>query len=130
LCSPTPAQYAAKPALEMDFAFQREFVAHLRRNRDFAVKSINAIDGLSCTTPDAAFYLTVKVETTSEYDDAFVRRMLDATGVLAVPGSGFGFGPRDGYFRIVFLADEKVLGQAFRAMASFMSEERGKARAA
>jgi aspartate/methionine/tyrosine aminotransferase len=120
LCSPTPAQYAVKPALEMDLGFQREFVAHLQRNRDFAVRAINAIDGLSCTSPDAAFYLTVKVEDTrGDYDDIYVRKLLEQTGVLVVPGSGFGCGPRDGYFRLVFLADRQILDKAIAAIAEF-----------
>ena len=120
LCSPTPSQYAIKPALEGNRDFMSDFVADLRRRRDFAVSRIAEIDGLSCTTPEAAFYLMVQAELSEETDEEFVLEMLAQTGVLVVHGSGFGCDPRDGYFRIVYLANEEVLGLALGNIGKFM----------
>ena len=121
LCAPTPPQYAIKPALEGDRRFMRDLVSDLKSRRDFAVSQISGIKGLSCTTPDAAFYLMVKVHDLGGRDDEqFVLEMLEATGVLVVHGSGFGCDSRDGYFRLVYLANEEVLSSALGSIRQFM----------
>jgi aspartate/methionine/tyrosine aminotransferase len=121
LCSPTPPQYAIKPALEGDRSFMSEFVSDLKIRRDFAVSHIAEIDGLSCTIPDAAFYLMVKADRLGQStDEQFVLKMLEETGVLAVHGSGFGCDPGAGYFRLVYLANEELLNTAFTNIRSFV----------
>lgn len=122
LCSPTPAQYAVKPALEGDAGFQHEFLNAIKLRRDFAVSRVNMIDGLSCTTPEAAFYLMIKDDFPGGgSDEHFVKEMLESTGVLVVPGSGFGCKPGDGYFRMVYFADKEILDQAFDEISRFVS---------
>src|SRR4030095_683048 len=114
LCAPTPAQYAVRPALEGDRTFQLNFISELRNRRDFAVQRVQTIKGLSCDVPQAAFYLMVKVANTGGHtDEHFVLDLLEATGVLVVHGSGFGAEPQQGYFRMVYLADEATLEIVF-----------------
>src|SRR6185295_7787111 len=82
LCATTPTQYAIKPALEGDRSFMSELVQRLKARRDFAVTQIRNIDGLNCTTPEAAFYLMVKVDDLgNRTDEEFVLEMLAETGV-------------------------------------------------
>lgn len=117
LCSPTPAQYAIQPALQGNRHSIDEFKEEIRRRRDLAAKRVARIDGLSCTLPDAAFYLMVKVDDMGERtDEQFVLDLLEASNVLVVHGSGFGSDPRAGYFRMVYLAGEELLGSAFDAI--------------
>ena len=114
LCSPTPAQYAIQPALQGDRRSINEFKEEIRRRRDLAAKRVARIDGLSCTLPDAAFYLMIKVDDMGDRtDEQFVLDLLEASNVLVVHGSGFGSDPRAGYFRMVYLAGEELLGSAF-----------------
>jgi aspartate/methionine/tyrosine aminotransferase len=121
LCAPTPPQYAIKPALEGDRSFMSDFVRDLKVRRDVAISRISEIRGLSCTTPDAAFYLMVKVgELGERTDEQFVLEMLEGSGVLVVHGSGFGCDPRAGYFRLVYLANEQLLSSALTSIRSFM----------
>jgi aspartate/methionine/tyrosine aminotransferase len=121
LCAPTPPQYAIKPALLDDRTFMSELVSDLKSRRDFAVSHIAEIPGLSCTTPDAAFYLMVKVDDLGERsDEQFVLKLLEATGVLVVHGSGFGCDPNTGYFRLVYLANEDILSSALGSIRQFM----------
>jgi len=121
LCSPTPPQYAIKPALEGDRSFMTDFVHDLKVRRDFAVSRISQTSGLSCTTPEAAFYLMVKVDNLGDRtDEQFVLEMLEASGVLVVHGSGFGCDPRAGYFRLVYLANEELLSSALNSIRSFI----------
>jgi alanine-synthesizing transaminase len=124
LCSPTPAQYAIKPALEGDHTFMNEFVREIRSRRDSAVSQIRSIGGLSCTNPDAAFYLMVKVNGLGgRTDEQFVLEMLRDTGVLVVHGSGFGCDPLDGYFRLVYLAKQEVLTASLSAIGRFVNSD-------
>ena len=121
LCAPTPPQYAIKPALEGDRSFMKVLVSDLLKRRDFAVGQIANIERLSCSTPDAAFYLMVKVDELGELtDEQFVLELLAATGVLVVHGSGFGCDPRAGYFRLVYLANQELLSSALGSIGNFM----------
>lgn len=124
LCSPTPTQYAIKPALEGDRSFMIDLIHDLERRRDVAVTRISEIAGLSSTTPDAAFYLMVKVEKLGERtDEQFVLDMLEASGVLVVHGSGFGCDSRAGYFRLVYLANEELLNSALTRIRAFIDSD-------
>jgi len=121
LCAPTPTQYAIKPALEGDRSFMSELVQSLKARRDFAVTQIRNIDGLNCTTPEAAFYLMVKVDDLgNRTDEEFVLEMLAETGVLVVHGSGFGCDSSSGFFRLVYLANEQLLNSALTNIRKFM----------
>jgi alanine-synthesizing transaminase len=123
LCSPTPTQYAVKPALEGTKTFLNDFIREIKARCDLAVSQVNSIDGLSCTTPEAAFYLRMKVEDLDgRSDEQFVLEMLEWTGVLAVHGSGFGCDPNDGYFRLVYLANQDILSSAFEEICSFVTQ--------
>jgi aspartate/methionine/tyrosine aminotransferase len=97
------------------------FVRDLKARRDFAVSQIGEIEGLSCTTPEAAFYLMAKVDQLGDLnDEQFVLELLEASGVLVVHGSGFGCDPRSGYFRLVYLANEELLNSALTNISRFM----------
>ena len=114
LCSPTLAQYAIEPALLGDQRPVREFMEEIRIRRDYATNRVASIDGLSCTIPEAAFYLMVHVEDMGgRTDEQFVLDLLEDSNVLVVHGSGFGCDPQAGYFRLVYLGNEDVLGAAF-----------------
>ena len=122
LCSPTPAQYAVRPALEGDRSFLDNFIREMRTRRDLALARVNGINGLSCATPEAAFYMMVKVDDPQQRtDERFVLDLLEATGVLVVHGSGFGSRESEGYFRLVYLADEATLDKAFEAINRFLT---------
>ena len=121
LCSPTPAQYAVAPALESSREYIDKFLTEIRRRRDLATSRIASIDGLSCVEPAAAFYLMVKTEhLNGRTDEQFALDLLEASGVLVVHGSGFGCDPADGYFRLVYLADEPTLDAAFDGIEQAM----------
>jgi alanine-synthesizing transaminase len=124
LCAPTPAQYAVRPALEGDREFQRQFLRIVGRRRDLALDYVRETAGLSCNAPDAGFFMMVRAEDTElRTDERFVLDLLAETGVLVVHGSGFGADARDGYFRLVYLADEETLGNAFSEIGKFMLME-------
>ena len=117
LCSSTLAQYAIHPALHGSRESIEEFKKEIRIRRDVAAARVSRIDGLSCSLPEAAFYLMIHVEDMGgREDEQFVLDLLKASNVLVVHGSGFGCDAKDGYFRLVYLADEQLLGSAFDAI--------------
>lgn len=123
LCASTPAQTAAVEALRGPQGHIAEMVSKLRQRRDFSLKRINQIDGLTCARPSGAFYVFPKIgsiEETRMNDEEFVSELLKETGVLVVPGSGFDPIYGKDHFRAVFLPDETMLDEAFDKIERFM----------
>jgi len=83
-------------------------MAKLTRRRDLTVEMLNAIDASPASRPRALFYAFSKVEI-EEDDDFFVRRLIEETGVVVVPGKRLWSGPGTKHFRVVFLPQEEVL---------------------
>jgi alanine-synthesizing transaminase len=126
LCASTPAQVAAVEALRGPQDHIREMVSKLKRRRDFALKKVNGIPGLSAREPKGAFYLFPRISgigTRWKNDEEFVGELLKETGVLVVHGSGFDPNFGKDHFRAVFLPDEAMLDEAFNAIESFIKQQ-------
>jgi alanine-synthesizing transaminase len=122
LCSPVPMQYAIVAALTGDRSHQAAFRRALAERADLTTRRLNAIPGMSCVAPLAAFYAMPRVQLPpGRTDEDYVLALLRETGILCVHGSGFGTTPADGFFRVVFLASESDLAGIYDAMASFTS---------
>ncbi len=119
LCANHPEQYAIAPALQGDQRHLQEMKAKLIRRRDLTVRMLNAIPGISCVKPEGAFYAFPRLEIDgSDWD--FVRALIRETGVVVVPGGGFGQRPGSQHFRVVFLPPEEVLEQAYDHIGRFL----------
>jgi alanine-synthesizing transaminase len=120
LCSPGPMQYAVVAALTGDRSHQIAFRRALADRAALTTSALNAIPGIRCVPPRAAFYAMPSVELPAgRTDEDYVLALLRATGILCVYGSGFGMPPEDGTFRIVFLADPAELTSVFADLAAF-----------
>ena len=123
LCSTAPMQAAVTAALTQDRSHQDTFRADLRERAELTTARLNAIDGMSCVTPTAAFYAMPKVTLPpGKTDEDYVLGLLRSTGVLCVHGSGFGLPPGDGFMRVVFLANPAELGEIYDLMTVFTRE--------
>lgn len=123
LCSAGPMQYAVAPALEGDRSHQLEFATALRTRAELISRRINAIPGMRCVMPRAAFYAMPQVQLPpGRTDEDYVLGLLRAAGILCVYGSGFGMPADQGYFRIVFLASPAELDSVCDRMSDFTSE--------
>jgi len=125
LSANTPVQKAGTVALRSTQNHITEMVNKLRQRRDFTCKRLNEIDGISCTKPEGAFYIFPKIEQIGsrwKNDMEFVLDVLNETGILLVPGSGFGktYGSR--HVRGVFLAPMETLEDAFNRLERFMKK--------
>ena len=119
LCANHPIQWAIKVALEGDQDQLIEVRQKLRRRRDITVEMLNAIDGITCVRPEGAFYAFPRLHIDGS-DDEFVRGLIRETGVVVVPGSGFGERPGTKHFRVVYLAPEEVLEKAYGRIDNFI----------
>ena len=120
LCTAGPMQYAVAAALEGDRSYQHEFRQQLKERAEVTTRRLNAIDGIHCVPPAAAFYALPQIDLPpgrTDYD--YVRGLLQETGILCVHGSGFGMDPAAGFLRIIFLAAPDRLNTYFDHIEGF-----------
>lgn len=126
LCANTPVQKAGVAALKGPQSHIAEMVRKLRERRDYALKRLNEIDGLSCAKPEGAFYVFPKIDDVGsrwKTDEEFVRQLLEETGILVVHGSGFDQTYGSGHFRAVILPPIETLEKVFDLLEKFMSKK-------
>ncbi|MCI4663945.1 MAG: pyridoxal phosphate-dependent aminotransferase [Neomegalonema sp.] len=116
------SQWAAMEALLGPKEHLKEFRAAFERRRDLVVERLNAIDGVTCPTPQGAFYVYPSIAgligkstpagKAIETDEDFCVELLEAEGVAAVFGAAFGLSP---HFRVSYAtSDEQLLGACER----------------
>jgi aspartate aminotransferase len=120
------AQWAAVEALNGPQDFIGEHKAIFKQRRDLVVSMLNQSNGITCTTPQGAFYVYPSIEklmgkTSSsgiklDSDEAFVTALLKEEGVATVQGSAFGLSP---YFRVSYATATDVLEEACRRIQRF-----------
>lgn len=113
------AQAAATAALTGDQSFLAERNQAFQARRDMVVSMLNEIDGMTCPTPQGAFYVypsfapLIGKSTPSgrliDSDEAFVGYLLDDAKVAAVQGAAFGLSPA---MRISYATSDALLREA------------------
>ncbi|PMB74524.1 alanine aminotransferase [Candidatus Bathyarchaeota archaeon] len=127
ICANTPVQKAGVAALNGPQDHIREMVEKLRKRRDYTLKRLNHMNGISCAKPEGAFYVFPKIHGVGrrwKTDMEFVLELLKETGVLFVNGSGFDPMYGAGHIRSVFLPPIEVLEQAFNEVEHFMEKNK------
>lgn len=128
LCSPGPMQHAVTAALTGDRSHQDVFRRALAERAAVTMEMLNAIPGMRCVQPRAAFYALPCVSLPpGRTDEDYVLALLRSTGILCVHGSGFGMPADEGYFRVVFLAQPADLRSIYQDMAGFTRDYLGRA---
>jgi len=115
----TIAQWAAVEALNGPQDFVARNKAIFQGRRDLVVSMLNQARGISCPSPEGAFYVypscaqLIGKKTPAgkviDNDETFVSELLEAEGVAVVHGSAFGLGPN---FRISYATSEDLLEAA------------------
>ena len=113
------SQVASVAALNGPQDFIAENNKVFKDRRDLVVSMLNQASGLSCPTPEGAFYVypscagTIGKKTpngnTISNDEDFVTYILESEGVAAVHGEAFGLSP---YFRISYATATELLEEA------------------
>ena len=119
------SQAAAVEALNGKQDFIKKRAKSFKERRDFVVKSLNNIDGISCLNPNGAFYVfpnckkLLNKRTKLKKDTDFVQKLLEKQNVAAVQGSAFGL---DGYFRISYATSMAKLKIAMSRIKKFCED--------
>jgi aspartate aminotransferase len=125
------SQWAAVEALNGP----QEFIAAnnkvFKERRDLVVSMLNQTRGLSCPTPEGAFYVYPScaglLGTTApsghkiRSDEDFVNELLEAEGVAVVHGAAFGMEP---HFRISYATSTGLLEEACQRIQRFCANLR------
>src|SRR3712207_6066437 len=120
------SQWAAVEALDGPQDFIPRNNAVFKERRDLVVAMLNQAKGLSCPTPEGAFYVYPscagcigKTTTAGRHirnDSDFVTALLDEEGVAVVQGEAFGLSP---FFRISYATSTEALEEACRRIQRF-----------
>jgi aspartate aminotransferase len=125
------SQWAAVEALNGPQDFIAENNKVFKERRDLVVAMLNQAKGLSCPTPEGAFYVYPSCEgvigktapsgqpITSDED--FATELLEAEGVAVVHGAAFGLEP---HFRISYATSTKALEEACQRIQRFCANLR------
>ena len=120
------SQAAAVAALNGPTDFLARNASIFEERRDLVVGMLNQAKGLSCPTPEGAFYVypscagaiggTTPDGKTIATDDDFVSHLLDGEGVAVVQGAAFGLSP---HFRVSYATSTEVLEEACARIQRF-----------
>ena len=128
LCSNVPGQSIIQTALG-GYQSVNEYIVpggRIYEQREFVYKALNDIPGISAVKPKAAFYIFPKIDVKKfniTNDTQFALDFLKEKKVLLVPGSGFNWKQPD-HFRVVYLPQIEVLGDAMNKMRDFLANYR------
>ena len=116
------SQAAAVEALNGTQDFISERSNSFKERRNFVVDSLNNIKGISCLSPEGAFYVfpnckkLLNKKTKLKTDKDFVEKLLEKAEVAVVQGSAFGL---DGFFRISYATSMENLKKAMNRIKTF-----------
>jgi len=103
------------------YRIEYDYIFHSLRDRAQALyKAFQEMEGVSCQSPAGSMYLFPTIT-----DDYYCMRLLDATGICIVPGSGFGQKEGTLHIRSTFLAPgTEWVGRITKFHKDFMDEYR------
>jgi aspartate aminotransferase len=120
------SQWAAVEALNGTQDFLKDWVKSFKERRDVVVSMLNQAKGLSCPTPEGAFYVYPSCEgcigkktpkgKAIDSDGDFAAALLEDEGVAVVPGAAFGLSP---FFRVSYATGMDALEDACRRIQRF-----------
>jgi len=120
------SQWAAVEALNGPQDFIPVNNEMFKRRRDMVVAMLNDADGITCPTPEGAFYVYPMIggligKTSAggaviSDDEAFATALLEETGVAVVFGAAFGLSP---CFRISYATSDEALKEACSRIQAF-----------
>lgn len=124
----TISQLAAKEALVGSQSSVGDMRSVFEKRRDYMVKRINSIEGVSCLEPEGAFYVMMNIERLIgktlygkliENGDDFAMAFLERAHVAVVPCSGFG---SPNFVRWTYAASMKNIESAMDRLERFIKE--------
>ncbi|MCS5611080.1 MAG: pyridoxal phosphate-dependent aminotransferase [Candidatus Poribacteria bacterium] len=120
-CTATFTQIAGIEAMQNSQGFVNQMRLEFKTRRDFLVRGLNDIEGISCIMPSGAFYTFPNVTDIPMTCAEFADYLLTEAGVALLPGSSFGmFG--DGYLRMSYASSIDNIQEALIRIDKAVSE--------
>ncbi|KAL6568338.1 Alanine--glyoxylate aminotransferase 2, mitochondrial [Orobanche hederae] len=115
---------------ESYFAEKDAILSSLARRAKSLEEALNGLEGVTCNRAEGAMYLFPRIslpnkaleaaKSINTAPDAFyARRLLNATGIVVVPGSGFGQVPGTWHFRCTILPQEDKIPAIISRLTEF-----------
>ncbi len=120
-CTSAFSQYGAIAALEGPWDQVDAMVAEFSRRRDVIVEGLNAIDGISCLSPDGAFYVFPNVRELGVPSKRVEEEILERAGVACLSGTAFGQ-HGEGYLRFSYANSVENIEAALDAIRDTLPE--------
>ena len=116
------SQKAATAALNGDQSCVTKMNQAFKERRDFVVRALNSMPGVSCMPGAGTFYAFAEVSRAMAAlgcrdDNEFAELLLNDAGVAVVPGSGFG---APGHVRLSFACNMQTLEKALDRIARIL----------
>jgi aspartate/methionine/tyrosine aminotransferase len=119
-CTATFTQIAGIEALTGPQEQVEAVRAEYRRRRDLIVAGLNAIPGVTCQTPQGAFYVFPNVKSLGLSSDEIADILLNQAGVAVLPGTAFGeYG--EGYLRLCYSNSREQTQRALDRVAEVLA---------
>jgi len=122
-CVNAATQHAGIAALTGPQDAVDEMVAAFDRRRALVVEGLNGLPGISCRTPNGAFYAFPNISATGFKAKPLASRLLETAGVALIGGPDFGT-LGEGYMRLSYAASEAEIEEALQRIARFLETER------
>ncbi len=100
-CASSFVQDAAVTALKECADEVETMRLEYERRKNYMVKTLNEIDGVSCKNPNGAFYIFVNIKSFGKSSMEMAEYLLEEAKIALVPGSTFGT-EGEGYLRISY----------------------------
>ena len=106
-------------------SYHQQLLASLQSSASYLYEQLNLIRGLSCTLPQGAMYLMVKIDCELlrvRDEQQLSAALLDEENVFVLPGSCF---QAPGFVRLVCCAPVDIMAQAVKRMRAFCERRTG-----
>ena len=113
------SQAAALKALTSSDEWTKKLCKEFESRRDYLMKRIDGIPGLTYRKPQGAFYLFCNIAKTALTSQEFSMRLLKEESVAVIPGDGFGC---DDYIRLSFAVNVETIKKGIDRLESWLKK--------
>ena len=122
ICAPTPSQFAALTALDMDAQWLIDCREQLARRRALCCARLDALgDFFSYVPPKGAFYVMARYRFSNRPSQEVAEFLLHGARVITIPGGSYGPGG-EGHLRLSFGGEEAEINTAFDRIESWLRD--------
>lgn len=120
-CFPEPTQLAGVKALKDCTGAIDEMKVSYDRRRKLICGLLDEVPLIHCRVPQGAFYAFVNIKALGVDDADFCMDLMMKTGVVMVPGSGFGEAGK-GFVRISYATSDENIKEGIRLFKKYIEE--------